>query len=462
MDTHLDDIPWATLHHAYGTAEDTPTHLRAMCDPDDDVFEQAMEALWASICHQGSIYEASYYVIPFLVEILDEAPESRRERLLMFLAELACHDAYAYRTREVFTHRDFRDVGKFDQEANALSNVRYTYQDLINEGNQFFDAHWTQMTHVQVGESLPHILGLRPQLPPSTRSVMWYLFSAFTERRDQFMTALLQTLGDSAISALETMAALLCLGDVANAHEMPVPESMRELLSHPESGIRLSAAISLLRSQSYPLPLMARWLIADALVHPTDYDSLLIETPWFYRGSLHHTLLTDLGHARPIEAIPIVLMALEQGAPVWFPPDAIRVAETLLDLVFFGIVDSGRYWDLAVLTPYEAQQVPPEHDHEPLEHLVFQLQHDRSSKLLHHFSTIYGTTQGVNADYNTFEAQRLSKDRERRGFTAQQYDLLRFLLRYEPLWQMPTNLFAIYDLPTSREALRVFCDTQPR
>ncbi len=291
---------------------------------------------------------------------------------------------------------------------------------------------------------------------------MWYLFSAFTEQRDQFMPALLQTLGDSARSSLETVAALICLGEIANAHEISVLVIMQKFLSHPESGIRLSAAISLLRSQSYPLPMIAHRLIADALVYPENYDSLLVETPWFYRGSLHHTLLTDLGHARSIEAIPIVLMALEQGATVWFPPDAIRVAETLLDLAFFGIVDSGRHWDLAVLTPYEAQQVPPEHDHEPLEHLVFQLKHDLSSKLLHHFSTSYRTTQGVNAYYNTFEAKRLGKDRDQRGFTDQQYDLLRFLLHYEPLWQMPTNLFAIYDLPTSRATLRAFCDAQPR
>ncbi len=151
MDTRLEAIPWATLHHAYGTAEDTPTHLRALRDPDDDVFESAMEALGASICHQGSIYEASYYAIPFLVEILDEAPESRREHLLLFLAELACHDVYAYRSREVFTNRDFREVGNFEREVKVAPNVRYTYQDLINEGNVFFDAHWTKMTHSQVG-----------------------------------------------------------------------------------------------------------------------------------------------------------------------------------------------------------------------------------------------------------------------------------------------------------------------
>src|SRR5262245_23221651 len=53
----LDDVPWATLHHAYGAATDTPALLRrvAMHDADDEVWE----GLFSSLAHRGTSTQAS-------------------------------------------------------------------------------------------------------------------------------------------------------------------------------------------------------------------------------------------------------------------------------------------------------------------------------------------------------------------------------------------------------------------
>lgn len=106
----LDAIDWPALSHAYGSAEDTPDLLRRLAaveaededaagpanagdssdyedsddddsaeddasdeDSDDDedlgVAQEILDDLWASICHQGSVYSATVAAVPFLAEI---------------------------------------------------------------------------------------------------------------------------------------------------------------------------------------------------------------------------------------------------------------------------------------------------------------------------------------------------------------------------------------------------------
>ena len=58
---------WAHLTHAYGSAADTPG-LFARLDGgpgDKDVWAD----LWSSLCHQGTVYDASFAALPLLTDI---------------------------------------------------------------------------------------------------------------------------------------------------------------------------------------------------------------------------------------------------------------------------------------------------------------------------------------------------------------------------------------------------------
>src|SRR5262245_16950697 len=90
-------IDWHAVEHAYGPADDTLRHLRALLAEDDNAFEHSLDELWASICHQGSVYEASCAAVPFLIEILRHVSNNRKLRLLYLLAGLAHRDFYADR-----------------------------------------------------------------------------------------------------------------------------------------------------------------------------------------------------------------------------------------------------------------------------------------------------------------------------------------------------------------------------
>ncbi len=49
----LDQVPWANLDHAYGSAEDIPDMIRALGSGDPDARAQARGGLHASLDHQG-------------------------------------------------------------------------------------------------------------------------------------------------------------------------------------------------------------------------------------------------------------------------------------------------------------------------------------------------------------------------------------------------------------------------
>ncbi|MGX9882744.1 hypothetical protein [Streptomyces sp. NPDC002276] len=65
-------IDWSELTHAYGSAEDIPGLFARLGGSEDDAVWQE---LWGSLCHQGSVYEASWAAMPVLVDIaLERAP----------------------------------------------------------------------------------------------------------------------------------------------------------------------------------------------------------------------------------------------------------------------------------------------------------------------------------------------------------------------------------------------------
>lgn len=61
----LDEIDWGKLRHAYGAADDVPVYLEQLAKGEDVLFD-----LIGDICHQGSIFEATSYAVPFLWRIL--------------------------------------------------------------------------------------------------------------------------------------------------------------------------------------------------------------------------------------------------------------------------------------------------------------------------------------------------------------------------------------------------------
>ena len=68
----LDDRRWAELTHAYGSAADIPPLLRQLREfpSATDYRAEPYFSLWSALCHQGTVYPASYAAVPHLVAAL--------------------------------------------------------------------------------------------------------------------------------------------------------------------------------------------------------------------------------------------------------------------------------------------------------------------------------------------------------------------------------------------------------
>ncbi|MBC6461680.1 HEAT repeat domain-containing protein [Actinomadura sp. HBU206391] len=84
----LDTVDWADLEHAYGSADDVPDLLRGAASEDDEVRDEAIDALFGTIHHQGTVYPASAPAVPFLAQLAVHAP-LQRDYVLMLLSEMA-------------------------------------------------------------------------------------------------------------------------------------------------------------------------------------------------------------------------------------------------------------------------------------------------------------------------------------------------------------------------------------
>ncbi|KOX11299.1 hypothetical protein [Nocardiopsis sp. NRRL B-16309] len=79
--TGLADVPWDTLRHAYGTADDVPGLLAAAFGADEDAALAAIGDLDAAVFHQGGgICGAAPAVLPFLVALVADAGRARQVR----------------------------------------------------------------------------------------------------------------------------------------------------------------------------------------------------------------------------------------------------------------------------------------------------------------------------------------------------------------------------------------------
>ncbi|MFT3711707.1 MAG: hypothetical protein QM817_29060 [Archangium sp.] len=104
----LDAVEWSRFQHAYGPATDVPMLLRALVDPDSappefkraaeqdqgSVLRQAQFELGGNVVHQGSVFEVTPQVTPFLVELVcaDALSLELREYLLRYVSDLTRGD----------------------------------------------------------------------------------------------------------------------------------------------------------------------------------------------------------------------------------------------------------------------------------------------------------------------------------------------------------------------------------
>ncbi len=90
----IDAVDWGSLHGCYRTAEEAPQHIRAMLSPSQKVREWGHSELTRAVYHQGTVYELSAAVVPFLYEMLEGDGVPDKGKIAEIIAIVA--DGHSY------------------------------------------------------------------------------------------------------------------------------------------------------------------------------------------------------------------------------------------------------------------------------------------------------------------------------------------------------------------------------
>ena len=89
MLNNLEHINWSELRQAHGDAGHVPTALKGLISSDETEQEASYWKLDNHVVLQGDLYESAFYVIPFLLELLESGITNGRNYVYDLLFEIA-------------------------------------------------------------------------------------------------------------------------------------------------------------------------------------------------------------------------------------------------------------------------------------------------------------------------------------------------------------------------------------
>ncbi len=259
----LSSINWSDLSHAYGSAEDVPQLLRDLTSPDEQLRGRARGTLYTNIYHQGTVYQASAYAVPFLLELLQEEIVPEREEVLVLLAHLAQGNTYHRQHWHFYT-----EERKQDPAIHAE----------LQEG-----IFWVEKTYEAVSAGLPLYFSLLDDPSPKLRMATLRLLGSLSREAAQIISLLVERF--SAERDQRVLASLLfTLGALLARQEEAFPTAWHLLEKGLDEGqkdlVRLAAAMALAWTRRLETPASAYDLLLERIQYPDPLDDLYNELPW--------------------------------------------------------------------------------------------------------------------------------------------------------------------------------------
>ncbi|MFE5142506.1 HEAT repeat domain-containing protein [Streptomyces fagopyri] len=100
MFTGIDEVAWASMKHAYGSAEDVPRLLRALVSPSPQERERALDGMYGAVHHQGDVYDSTLACIPFLFTLVARAELPDRSGVVELLVSIGGGETADERPRD--------------------------------------------------------------------------------------------------------------------------------------------------------------------------------------------------------------------------------------------------------------------------------------------------------------------------------------------------------------------------
>ena len=120
---------WRTLNHAYGNAADVAGLLEQLSpEPEASVWEE----LWSRLCHQGTVYSASFAALPALADAAERWNPKERAMVLALAASILASEDLSGGVRDDLFRPDESVVRRFQRACReSLAETGLSKSDFI-------------------------------------------------------------------------------------------------------------------------------------------------------------------------------------------------------------------------------------------------------------------------------------------------------------------------------------------
>ena len=314
---NLNAINWQSLDHAYGEASDVPDLIRALASRDEETRQGALYTLYGNIWHQGTVYEATSYAVPFLLELLADEDVQGKEKLLQFLVHLA--NGYSYKA----VHQSFEARLRGEQ---AINNPHYQAEMQV-------ELYWVKQAHDAVAEGMKTYFTLLEYPDPAVRMSVTYTLASLAEHAPEILpvvNAHLEIERDPQVRA----SLLLCIGLLAVDRSQEYAQYFCDMVNAEQEQdlVRLAAAMALVRLSKESTPAEVIQRLVETMTNSEEMEEAYYTLPWNMNG-LVADICGVLSHLEPAVAsigISPCLEALKKADAF----SALSLTRALLSFVF--------------------------------------------------------------------------------------------------------------------------------
>lgn len=419
----LERIDWTRIKHSHGMATEFPTWIRQLRSDDPAVRQEAQENLFEYSNHQGSIYEVTPYLVPFLIELAAATDTPDRAALLYHLGSIgrSCNWSVA---RSIYG-------GDEHETYERIKAGLDLYLALLEDGDSgvrlaaFFAATGVTL-FINVWDVLKRLMAAieREGDPPARVEMIGWL--------DEYARGKIRR--DAPAGPAATGQAL-----VAFLLHLAGPDEDRR--------VRLAAALAYLE-------LWGDWTQQAAAFRPIFRD--VLARPEAYAGS-HDRLACLIVLEKAIKGLMYAPRAsrLEDLAvglrAARYPEDAHLLARALLDTLFWGFL---RADDVG----YDSPRAEPRLERRLLADADPAERPDNGAVEFRH--SPWQTPEQVRQRGWFYLSDPPPADLT--ALSSGERDVLRLVLEMPLVWMVHSNLLAAYGLPATRaETLHLLATSKP-
>jgi hypothetical protein len=260
---NLGDIDWKNLRHAYGSAKDVPKLIRALAESRENQ-EETLAQLFTSICHQGTVYQASAYAVPFLMELAMEPTIHRRDEIVGLIAAIAGGNSFL----DVHARPDY-EIGRNMLKQSGFKNSLRKELDYVESAR---DAVFQQRNA---------LISLLADSNPMVRAGAVHALCEFSECARELSPALVNAVKKET-DALATAGMLWCLGTLGG-NSKEVRELLDRTLRTADDPRRSFAAAIALHRMTGRRPRAAEPIYSAMRAATWFLEEFLNGVPWHFR-----------------------------------------------------------------------------------------------------------------------------------------------------------------------------------